>query len=135
MAQITIKGYIATDVVVEKVGKNKDKEKVRVTIVDTTGVKNVGFFVDFWGNMIPQIQQFKKGSNVIVKAKVEDGSYEKDVDGRKTRIYMLNYIAKEIVCVVASSEDLDKEFERCKQSQSSHTELTPVDEQMPNFNA
>jgi single-stranded DNA-binding protein len=133
MAQITIKGYIATDVVVETVGKNKDKEKVRVTIVDTTGVKNVGFFVDFWGNMIPQIQQFKKGSNVLVKARVEDGSYEKEVEGKKTKIYMLNYIAKEIVGVVDGVEDLDKEFERCKQLRSTHSELTPVDEQMPTF--
>ena len=83
--------------------------------------------------MIPQIQQFKKGSNVLVKARVEDGSYEKEVEGKKTKIYMLNYIAKEIVGVVDGVEDLDKEFERCKQLRSTHSELTPVDEQMPTF--
>ncbi|MDE6474335.1 MAG: hypothetical protein K2L70_04485 [Clostridia bacterium] len=133
MAQITIKGYIAGDITVNKVGKN-NIEKARALIFDDTRQKHVGFQVDFWRDMVKEIQKFRKGSKVMVKATVEDGTYEKDVNGQKTKIYALNYNAIEIVAVVDGvEEDLDKQMERYRQAQNQYPGMTPVDEQMPDF--
>ena len=132
MAQITIKGFIASDIKVETVG-SKGVQRVRVTVIDESRSKSVGFFVDFWRDLAVQVQQFKKGSRVMIKAVVEDGSYDKEVDGVKKKIYGYNFNARQIIPYVENAdEDLDREFERQSQAANSrYPGLTPTDEPTP----
>lgn len=133
MAQVTIKGFISKIGELENVGKNKDIPKLSITVIDDTRAKSVGFFVDFWRDMTKQAQLFKKGSRVMVKATVEDGTYEREENGNKTKVYGYRFNATQIIsCVEKPDEDLDKEFERQLAGQQRHTlGLIPTDESTP----
>ncbi len=134
MAQITIKGFIANDVEVRRVG-SKGTENVRLKVVDDSGNRSVGFFVDFWGAMVNTVSAFKKGNNVMIKADVENGNYEKEVNGVKQTVYGYNFRAKKIILVVEDEqEDLDSEMARYERAQGVASgkcipvnELTPFD--------
>ena len=129
MAQVTIKGFVAQIGELEKVGKNKDIPKVSITVIDDTRSKSVGFFLDLWRDMTKLVQSLKKGSRVMVKATVEDGSYEKEENGTKRKIYGYRFNATQIIPYVENAdEDLDKEFERQASAQRQHPGQTPTDD-------
>ena len=139
MAQITAKGFIAKIGELEMVGKKKDIPMVKATIMDNTSQQAVGFQVGFWRGMVEELQKFRVGSRVLVKAMVTDGSYDsktvKNADGTPKRIYAYNFNAVEIIeDVDVAPSDLDEEFKRKKQAQHSvgcMPGLTPVDDSTP----
>lgn len=107
MAQITIKGFVSKDVEYKDLGKEKIR-RARLTVVDDTRSKNVGFWVDFWKDNAELLKDIKKGDCVIVKAYVEDNSFEKD-GMKKYGIQYTGFAIKK--CARDGGVDLDKVFD------------------------
>ena len=110
MAQLMAKGFVS-DLKQEQLGVKKIG-RTRITLVDDSRKKKVSFYIDFWQDNQCLVSDIKKGDRVIVKAYIDDNSYEvPDKDGNK-KIFALQYTGFDIAKVKA--EDLESEFEKAK---------------------
>lgn len=110
MAQLMAKGFIS-DLKQEQLGEKK-VDRTRITLVDDSRKKKVGFLIDFWQDNQNLVKDVKKGDRVIVKAYIDDNSYEIPDKGGNKKVFSLQYTGFDIVKVKA--EDIESEFEKAK---------------------
>lgn len=110
MAQLMAKGFIS-DLKQEQLGEKKIG-RTRITLVDDSRKRKVSFLIDFWQDNQKMVSDLKKGDRVIVKAYIDDNSYEVPDNGGNKKVFSLQYTGFDIAKVKA--EDLESEFEKAK---------------------
>lgn len=99
MAQIIIKGFVAKDLEIIQVGKDKQYDIARIFVIDETFKdkkgNGIGFGVEAFGKLVDEVKELTKGARIICKCNVVDNSYEKD--GNKIRAISYRLVEKPVV--------------------------------------